>query len=71
MKDIFLGFYYEGEKEAELLKNSTVGISTAANQYQTGFLEGLGKETCIISTLSVGAFPKRNRKLFYKRENKY
>lgn len=70
MKDIFLGFYYEGEKEAELLKNSTVGISTAANQYQTGFLEGLGKETCIISTLSVGAFPKRNRKLFYKRENK-
>ena len=67
MKRFFVGFVFDSEKERELLANSKIGVQTAANQYQLGFITGLcdsGLE--ILSSLSVGSFPRLNKKLFNK-----
>lgn len=69
MTDVFVGFIFDGKKEKELLGLSRCGISMASNQYQLGFLSGLPEPVQILSTLSVGAFPRLNRRLFYKKEN--
>lgn len=68
MADVFVGFFYDEEKESELLSISKVGISAAANQYQTGFLDGLTGEVEILTTLSTGVYPRRNRRLVFKKE---
>lgn len=70
MADVFVGFFFDEEKGKELLATSKVGISIAANQYQEGFLSGLPEQMEVLSTLSVGAFPRLNSRLFFKREEK-
>ena len=71
MKDIFWGFVFDSDKETELLSVSKIGVQIAANQYQIGFLKGLAREDMnIVSALSVGAFPRLNRRLFYKSDKK-
>ena len=68
MADVFVGFVFDDAKEEELLKTSKRGISIAANQYQKGFLSGLPNAVKIVSTLSVGSFPRLNTRLMFKRE---
>ena len=69
MKRFFVGFVFDSEKEIELLANSRIGVQTAANQYQLGFITGLCDSSLeILSSLSVGAFPRLNKKLFYKND---
>lgn len=70
MSDVFVGFFYDEDKEKELLTVSKIGISAAANQYQKGFLSGLTGDTKILTTISSGTFPIRSRKLFFKKESK-
>ena len=70
MADIFVGFFYHGEKETELLATSKRAASAAPNQYQKGFLSGLSEPVQILSALSVGSFPKLNTRLIFKREFK-
>ena len=70
MADVFVGFVFDEEKEKELLRFSKRGVATAANQYQKGFLSKLPEQVQIISTLSTGAFPRGNTKLFFKKEHK-
>ena len=70
MADVFVGFVFDEEKEKELMRLSKCGVQAAANQYQKGFLSGLPDPVRIISTLSTGAFPRRNRKLYFKQECK-
>ena len=71
MKDVFCGFVFDSDKEAELLAVSKIGLQVAANQYQIGFLRGLAKEDIkILSALSTGAFPRLNRRLLYKSDKK-
>ena len=70
MANVFVGFYYDKEKEQELLSVTRRGISAAANQYQGGFLDGLPGEVQIISTLSIGTYPKLSKRLVFKRERK-
>lgn len=70
MVNVFVGFLYDDEKADELLRITKCGLSAATNQYQKGFLSGLPGETRIISTISMGMFPRRSRKLFFKREQK-
>ncbi len=67
MSDVFVGFVFDEQKELELLKYSKCGVSAAVNQYQKGFLAGIPEQVQIISALSTGAFPKLNRKLFFKK----
>ena len=72
MKDVFCGFVFDSDKESELLAVSKIGLQVAANQYQIGFLRGLANENInIISALSTGAFPRLNRRLLYKSDNKH
>lgn len=66
MTDVFVGFVFDEEKERELLQLSRCGVSAAVNQYQLGFLSGLAKPVKILSTLSTGAFPRLNRRLFFR-----
>jgi glycosyltransferase involved in cell wall biosynthesis len=68
--DVFVGFVFDDEKEKELMCFSKCGVGTAANQYQQGILSGLSGEMRILTTLSTGAFPRLNRKLFFKKESK-
>lgn len=70
MADVFVGFVFDEEKEKELLRLSRCGVGTAANQYQKGFLSGLPEQVRILTALSIGAFPRLNKKLFYKKERK-
>lgn len=70
MSNVFVGFFYDDEKAAELLSVTKGSISAAANQYQQGFLSGLGEETRILTTVSMGIYPRRSRKLFFKKEQK-
>ena len=70
MADVFVGFLFDKEKELELLETSKRGVSTAPNQYQKGFLSGLGKKMQILSTISTGSFPQLNSRLVFKRERK-
>ena len=67
MTDVFIGFLYDEAMEAQLLATSKSGVSSASNQYQKGFLSGLSQPVQILTTLSVGAFPRSNRKLFFPR----
>ena len=68
--NVFIGFYYDNEKAEELLSATKGSISAAANQYQKGFLAGLPGETEILSTVSMGMYPRRSRRLWFKREQK-
>ena len=68
MKKIFLGFAFEKNRESELMKVCKSGVSMAVNQYQLGFLKGLDdKNIDIFSATAIGAFPKKCRKLFFKK----
>lgn len=67
---VFVGFYYDPQREIELLADSKCAISAAANQYQEGFLTGLGKETEILTTISTATFPRGSRRLFFARQVK-
>jgi len=71
MTSVFVGFFYDDEKAAELLQITKRGLSAAANQYQKGFLSGLPGKTQIISTLSMGMFPRRCKRLLFKREERH
>lgn len=70
MADVFVGFLFDKEKEAELLAVSKTGVSAATNQYQKGFLSGLPEPVTILSTLAVGAFPRLNSQLVFRRETR-
>lgn len=70
MADVFIGFVFDEEKEQQLLRTSRRGVATAANQYQKGFLSGLPNPVKILSTLSTGAFPRGNKRLLFKKEQK-
>ena len=67
MKKIFLGFAFEKNRESELIKACKSGVSMAVNQYQLGFLQGLDESLDIFSATAIGAFPKKCRKLFFKK----
>lgn len=68
MKRFFVGFVFDSEKEQALLADSKIGVQTAANQYQLGFLSGIGDEALeILSSLSLGAYPRLNKRLIYKK----
>ena len=60
MKEIFLGFFFHKEKEDELLKICKNGISIAVNQYQEGFLKGLGRKTKHFQVQAVSCFLREN-----------
>ena len=68
--DVFVGFYYDSQKEKELLRASRSAISAAANQYQEGFLLGLPKEPKILTTLSTATFPRGSKRLLFRKEEK-
>lgn len=68
MADVFVGFFYDADKETDLLSISKVGVSAAANQYQKGFLSGLPGDTEILTTLSTGVYPRRNKRLVFRTE---
>lgn len=70
MADVFVGFFYDADMEAELLAVSKTGISAAANQYQKGFLSGLPGDIRILTTISTGTFPRRSKKLIFRKEIK-
>lgn len=70
MDNVFVGFFYDEEKAAELLSVTKGSISAAANQYQKGFLAGLSEETEIFTTVSMGMYPRRCKRLWFKREQK-
>ncbi len=70
MADVFVGFLFDTDKEAELLATSRRAASNAPNQYQKGFLSGFSEPVKILTTLSVGSFPKLNTRLIFKRETK-
>ena len=70
MTDVFVGFLFDEDTEQILLKTSRTGVSTASNQYQMGFLSGFSRPMQILTTLSVGAFPKGNKKLFFGKKVK-
>ena len=70
MADVFVGFLFDNEKEAELLSTSRRAASAAPNQYQKGFLSGFSEPMQILTTLSVGSFPRLNTRLIFKRERK-
>lgn len=70
MSDVFVGFVFDDEKEAELLATSKRGVASAANQYQKGFLSGLSGNLQILTALSIPAFPKQNSRLIFRRESK-
>lgn len=67
-KEIFVGFVFDEEKEKELHTINKCGVQIAANQYQKGFMSGLQKDIDVVSALSVGTFPKGNKRLFFKKE---
>ncbi len=68
--DVFVGFLFDEEKEAELLTTSKRGVSNSTNQYQKGFLSGLPETVKILSCISTGSFPRLNTRLVFKREEK-
>lgn len=70
MAGVFVGFLFDTDKEAELLATSRRAASNAPNQYQKGFLSGFSEPVKILTTLSVGSFPKLNTRLIFKRETK-
>lgn len=70
MTDVFVGFTFDEETECELLKFSKHGVSMASNQYQLGFLKGLAKPVRILTTLSVGSFPKANKRFWFAKKKK-
>ena len=70
MADIFVGFLFDEDKEAELLATSIKGVSTAPNQYQKGFLRGLNKQVQIFSAISTGSFPRLNSRLVFREEKR-
>lgn len=70
MADIFVGFLFDEDKEAELLATSKKGVSTAPNQYQKGFLRGLNKQVQIFSAISTGSFPRLNSRLVFREEKR-
>ena len=70
MADVFVGFVFDEDKEKELLHLSKCGVGTAANQYQKGFISGLSERVIILSTISTGAFPRMNKRLFFPIEQK-
>lgn len=66
MKRVFVGFLFDKEEEKSLIEKSKTGVQTAANQYQHGFIDGLADgNLTIISALSVGTFPRLNKRLFF------
>lgn len=70
MDNVFVGFFYDDEKATELLSVTKGSISAAANQYQKGFLYGLPGQTEILTTISMGMFPRRCKRLVFKKEKK-
>ena len=65
-KNIFVGFSFGPQQAEKLLEWSKVGLQTAANQYEWGFINGLEEEIDIISALPIGGYPFGNKKLFYR-----
>ena len=68
MADVFVGFYYDPQKENDLLSVSGSSISVAANQYQAGFLSGLDGEIKILTTIPTATFPRGSKRLFFPKE---
>lgn len=68
MEDVFVGFLFDEKKEKELLRTSRRGVSMAPNQYQKGFMKGLGKQLHILTAISTGSFPRFNSRLVFKKE---
>ena len=68
MRKILLGFVFSDKRGKDLLDWGSKGLQTASNQYQLGFLEGIGGGDEIISATALGGFPFRNKKLLYKTE---
>ena len=69
MADVFVGFLFDEEMEAQLLATSKRGVSTAPNQYQKGFLIGLGTKPQILTAISTGSWPRLNSRLFFQKSN--
>lgn len=68
--EIFIGFVYDNAKEKELSGINKGALQVAVNHYQTGFLSGLGTDVDVLSVLPVGYFPKRSKKLIFRRDLK-
>ena len=69
MADVFVGFFFDENREAQLLATSKKGVSIAPNQYQKGLLTGLGKKMEILSATAIGSYPNQNSRLVFKEEH--
>ncbi len=66
---------YEQELERQYLKHSKIALQAADNVLQwniiDGLIQNLGEENIqIFNSLPMGSFPKANKKIIYKSENK-
>ena len=69
MRALFLGMIYRTESYATISSLSNVGLESASDKFQKNFLEGLENnkvEFDIISSISIGSYPKNYGKLFIK-----
>lgn len=67
MKILFVGFFYNPEKESEYLRHSNVGLSVASNLYQWNVITGLqanGLDVGAIGYIPYGNYPSLSDVLF-------
>jgi glycosyltransferase involved in cell wall biosynthesis len=73
MNNLFLGILHRDNDIDWLTKYSKTSIQVAANNFQWSFIRGLetnlNESIDIISTLSMGSFPKSSRKLLVRSRN--
>ena len=67
---IFIGLIYPEEERERILKNSKVGLESAANNYQWALIKGMfivnGERLKILNSIPMGTYPKYNKILFEK-----
>lgn len=73
MRYLFLGTFYDDEKEIQLLTESKVGIPNACNTLQWNLIKGLEGNLNIpiakVTSMPLGNFPIKSSKLFIKSDN--
>lgn len=65
---IFVGLIYPDDERKRILKNSKVGLQSAANNYQWALIKGMyknrGETLKVLNSIPMGTFPKYNKILF-------
>ena len=73
MKHIFLGSYFSGIFEEQILENSIGPIASANNKLQKNIINGFLENDISLETITmpqIGAYPVAYRKLFFKGNSK-